>query len=568
MPGHLRSVRPTRRVRPRVRHNHAPMAVAEITPGEPRPRPLDRLARVGREARWVAAAALGFIALSIWWLAIDRRVPGGGDPGVHLETALAAAEMIRGFELGSIVDLGPYGDNFFYPPLVHLIGAIPGALGLGPVEDWATIAINLVFVPVLAAGTYLTGKLIYGARAGMLAALFALGSPIVLSLFHVFVLDAPLAAMTAITFAALLASERFSDRRWSVVAGALAGLALLTKTSAPLYLAGPLAAMLALGGWRQWRNLALAGLAALVVAGPYYLVHLSEVLDVGQESTVGTQIGEIGTAFDRDARLSTRNLSWYGWSAINEQYFVPLLLLFSAGFVLALRELRSRRHLPELLAGVVVTYVLLALVLSIRDARYIAPLVVYVAVIGTGWIVTVSGPWARRGGLAILALACAANVLASIWGGTPQLRIEAPGTDYKLGNDPGAFTFLEDRGYFVGAPLTDPLWHDLLAAAEREGVGTAEITDFEAPVWGTDPIGFSVVAADYGIRPADPAAAPADLVIRTWVSNSIYVDERGFPPACATIREGASVYDGEPLAVQVLVERRLPDGRLARWCEF
>ncbi len=51
----------------------------------------------------------------------------------------------------------------------------------------------------------------------------------VLSMFHVFLLDAPLAGSIAIAVWALLASERFSHRPQSIIAGALLGLALLIK---------------------------------------------------------------------------------------------------------------------------------------------------------------------------------------------------------------------------------------------------------------------------------------------------------------------------------------------------
>ena len=105
----------------------------------------------------------------------------------------------------------------------------------------------------------------------------------VLSLFHVFLLDAPLAGVVAIALAALLATERFPNRRASALAGALIGLTMLVKTIGPLYLLGPVAVAVAAGGWRNWRNLAIAGLALFVVAGPYYAIHLDQVLDVGQE---------------------------------------------------------------------------------------------------------------------------------------------------------------------------------------------------------------------------------------------------------------------------------------------
>ena len=155
----------------------------------------------------------------------------------------------------ALFDPGATFGDFFYPPLVHLVGGIPAALGLAA-QDWSTIALNLVFVPVLAAGCYGVGKLTYGPTAGLLAAVFALGTPMILSLFHTFLLDAPLAAMVAISLWAMLASDRFSRRRETALAGVLIGLAVLVKTPALLFLAGPGAVMLIGGGWRQWRNIA------------------------------------------------------------------------------------------------------------------------------------------------------------------------------------------------------------------------------------------------------------------------------------------------------------------------
>ena len=249
--------------------------------------------RLSRPAQVVAAVCASFIALSVWWVLYDQSIPGGGDPGTHLHTASNAADLLERGDLIGIFELGPVGDSFFYPPLVHTIGAIPAAFGLA-VGDWGVIAVNLVFVPMLAGGVYSVGKRVYSPSAGMLAALLALGTPMVLSLFHTFVLDAPLAATIAVAVAALLASERFSQRRASIVAGALIGLALLVKPAAPLYLIGPVAVMLIGGGWRQWRNLGLAALAALILAGPYYLAHLGDALDVGSGSTVGTEISATG----------------------------------------------------------------------------------------------------------------------------------------------------------------------------------------------------------------------------------------------------------------------------------
>lgn len=532
----------------------------------------ERSIRLGRraiapEAAVVALAAAVFVLLSAWWLLYDNRLPGGGDPGRHLSTTLAYADLLAAGDLGSIVSLDGDPDGFFYPPLARLVGAVPGALGLA-VEDWGTIALNLVFVPLLAAGCYGIGRRTYGPRAGMLAAIFALGSPIVLSMFHVFLLDAPLAAMVAVATWALLASERFGKRRESVLAGVLIGLAILVKTAAPLFVVGPIVVMLLGGGWRRWQNVLLMLVAALVVAAPYHLVHLDTVLDVSEQSA-GPGAG--ATAFGAYSKYSLENLVWYGWVALNIQYLAPLVGLFLVGLVAAVRELRQRPNVAELLAGLVVGYLAATLVLSIRDPRYTLPLIAFAAVIATGWIATSGRRWVRVAGSAVLAVAIAANVAAATVG-APEIKLN--GTDEGFGDlaEPGAVTFLDDRGYVVGVPRDNPLWQDLLDAAERDGLKTAAITVRESPLWGIDDLGFDVAAEQHDITTASFSETPPhhpDLRVNVWYAPDRYwVRERGLARPCGRIGDGTNAPAGsDAVAVAVSVERLGADG-YERWCEF
>ncbi len=526
---------------------------------------------VSAEAVAASAVTFVFVALSIWWLVYDKRTPGGGDPADHLRTTLQIAELLRNADFGGVADLGyNAATDRFYPPLVPLIGSSAPLLGL-VAQDWGTVTLNIVFVPLLAAGTFLAGKRVYGPMAGLLATCFVLGTPIVLSLFHVFLLDAPLAGSVAIAFAALLASERFSDRRMSILAGALIGVALLVKTIAPLYLAGPMLVILAGGGWRQWRNIGLAVLAVLIVAGPYYAIHLDDVFNVGRETTVGADIGATGSAFDRDSRISFDNLTYYAWAAINEQYFVPLLALFVVGFASAVRSLRAR-GVAELLAGVVVTYFALAVALSIRDPRYTLPLVVFVAIIATGWIATTTKVWLRRAGLALLAVAVTLNVATSLFTWVPDVRIEPPGTNYEFGIDPGSFTVVDDRGYWVGPPQPDPFWQRLFEGAERDGLKTIRFYIRQQPLfWGVDWKGLDIFGEPYGVREVTVNKAPpyeeADFRVSIWTDDSLFVGRKGLPEPCGSVDEGAGLLDGEPVATSVLVERRGPQG-FERWCDF
>jgi hypothetical protein len=521
----------------------------------------------------VALASAAFIALSVWWLLHDQRLPGAGDPGRHLSTTLGYADLFREADLAGVVTF--HGDGaFFYPPLVRWIGAIPAALGLA-VEDWGTIALNLVFVPMLAGGCYLVGRLTYGPLAGMLAAIFALGTPMILSLFHVFLLDAPLAAIVALALWALLASDRFARRRESVIAGALVGVAVMVKTTAPIFLAGPVLVMLIGGGWRRSRNLALAAVAMLVIAAPWHLFHLGDMNNLSGQAPSGFVAGGLGAGETDFFTDLLDRFAVYGWAAINLQYFVPLLILLAIGTVAALRELRTRRHLPELFAGLIVGYLIFAFAISIRDPRYTLPLIVYVAVIATGWMAVTPRPALRGAATGLLVAAVALNVAVSVTDALPTAEVSGPGDD----SDPydvtqaGEFTFLDDAGYVVGPPRPDPFWTRLFDAAERDGVRTAQVFPREAPPDGIDTIGFYVLAEQRGIREvtfARRAPRHPDLRVSTWwaTPDSYWIDEEGLPPPCAVVPDGTTAPEGSgAVPLKVAVERRRSGG-YERWCDF
>ena len=529
--------------------------------------------RVSRQAALAGLATAVFIALSIWWLLYDKRVPGGGDPGRHLSLVQTFAGWLADGDVGNFFDPGAqYGEDFFYPPLVYFVGAIPSALGLAT-EDWSMIAVNLAFVPMLTAGCFLVGRMTYGPTAGLLAVIFALATPMVLSLFHVFMLDAPLAGSVAITLWALLASDRFSRRRETVLAGALLGLATMTKTPAPLFLAGPVAVMLIGGGWRQWRNLLIGAGAALIVAGPYYLINLDSLIGTSETTTIAGNTGATGGAsLAAEPRFSFDNFAYYGWVGVNLQYFVPLLALLAVGLVSALREIRRRPYLPELVAGLVVGYLAPTLILSVRDPRYTLPLVVFVAVLATGWIAVSRGAVLAGIGAAVLAGAVVLNVGPAVIDDVPTAQVSAPGDSPADIIQPGRFTFVDGRGYVVGPPRPNPLWDRLLSAAEREGVETARILPRETPLWGTDVIGFDVLAFEYGIRgrsALEGTVPDPDLRINTWwTSDEHFVDVVGLPEPCGHVEEGSVPPPGrEPVQLAVAVERRVGD-HYERWCDF
>ena len=92
---------------------------------------------------WIATAlGAAFVALSVWWLLYDNRLPGAGDPGRHILEAFGLRDDLEGFDL-----LAPLtwesGTDFNYPPLVRSIGATVALVGLR-LYDWGPIALNLI----------------------------------------------------------------------------------------------------------------------------------------------------------------------------------------------------------------------------------------------------------------------------------------------------------------------------------------------------------------------------------------------------------------------------------------
>ena len=142
-------------------------------------------------------------------------------------------------------------------------------------------------------------------------------------MFHSFMVDTPQAAMVAVSVWAILASRRFERPGVSIAAGALCGLAMLTKQTSVVFLAGILAAVLVRGGWRNWRGVLGLAIALGVVAGPWYVYHWSAM------TSTFTSIGQLYVdPLQSPPRWSARSIGWYFWNLVNQQIGLPLAIAF------------------------------------------------------------------------------------------------------------------------------------------------------------------------------------------------------------------------------------------------
>ncbi len=500
----------------------------------PSSRGLIRFPPVSREARWVWVAVALFIAMSVWWLISDTRVPDW-DTGAHeyavylFRTQLSQGHLANWFT-----------GYYTYAPLTYLVGAVASLIaGFHPMV--LVLSSNVVFVPLLAFGCFGTARIAYGPRAGVLAAVVALGSPMFISMMHEYELETGEAAMVAVSVWAILASRRFERVGIAALAGVLSGLALMTKQTAPIFLAGLVLLALIRGGWRNWRGLIAAGVAVAVVAGPWYIYHWTELhgtLTTFTSSPSGNTSGGY-SLLQQPPRLSIRNFGWYGWDLINEQVLTPFTVLFVIGVVLAVvrvvrRGVTAASVEPELLGGLIVSYLGMTYV-TFKDPRYTLPMLVYVAVFATGWIANLTLPRLRRWlSAGVVALAAVYFVGLSAGIGS-AVRIPLPGKQENMLYQ-WQLTMYETDGWVRGEPQ-----HDANVPALMDGLRRAGIRAVALSV-GPNPIDFNswglmTLAEAHGLLIA-PAAIPADqqadLILGPPGSAG--------PPPCQRLSDGSGIY--------------------------
>jgi 4-amino-4-deoxy-L-arabinose transferase-like glycosyltransferase len=495
-------------------------------------------------AAWGAiGVTLLFIGLTCWWLAVDRAMPYS-DASVHLSTAFTFHDQLRDGDL-----LGPFEYRFIYPPLTPFVGALGIFIG-GRNVAAPIVTENLVYVPLLALGCYHVGRLAFSRQAGLLAVVFALGAPLIAEQFHVFMIDAPLAALVATAVWLVLASDRFRRRDLALAAGIVTGLGMISKQSFPLYLAGLIVIVLVRGGgWRNVRGLALFALGAILVAGPWYGYQHTILSDFAEVAGAGATV----PALARPPLLTRANFEWYFWALVNGLLFVPLLAFATVGVASAAARTALRRTrgagVPELLGGLAGAWLALT-VMPHHDVRYTEPLIVYLAVLGTGWIVLLR-PYARAAATAALGLAVIAATLGATFGvGHPSNAILPGNREGPLGEGVPPlrhWTVYANTDFMVSGPRRAGDILGLLEAMRADGVRQVAWSAGSAPLWYVDFNHHGLLTFTQIAELEQPNAIDTSR-LRPEEVFLLFGSLPGDAPPCVQLREHAGVWAlrGEP----------------------
>lgn len=490
-----------------------------------------------------------FMAITYWWLSRDLSTPSG-DPGSHLLWSNSYRDLLASWSIGEMMTA-----REMYPPLTYVIGGLSALVG-GIGVTAPIVGQNLVYVPLLALGCYQTGRLVQDRRTGFLAVVFVLGTPLVIEQFHVFMLDAPVTALVAVSVWLILASERFSRVGIALVAGIAVGLGMETKETFALYVVGLLAVVLLRGGWRNWRGVAVFAGAALAVCAPWYVMNLSGASLWASEGWGGAQhIGAISVLPQAKPPLvSFANLTWYGWAMLNGVLFAPLTAYVAVGVVRAVRAARRRRATalnglsPELLGGLAGGWLCIML-MPHHDLRYVMPLLVFLAVLGTAWIGQL-GHRPRIVATALLACAVVATTLGVSFGVGSEVRLRLTGDAPVFARHRGLpprneITIYADSAFRVSGPRREDDVFAFFQSLRREGIVEIswewEDAPFDDPVFDLQGLLLfsSVSGRESEQDPAWPGPDPRDVVLERGPLSG---PNRPSTSPCLRLSDGTGVW--------------------------
>jgi hypothetical protein len=193
---------------------------------------------------------------------------------------------------------------------------------------------------------------------------------------------------------------------------------------------------------------------------------------------------------------------------------------------------------PELLGGLLVSWVAITLIRH-KDVRFMLPALVYLAVLGTGWIAT-ARPRVRVAATAAVGVTLVVDFLAVSIGIGHAVRIALPGAPANSGLYTRQITLYSPDGYIRGGPESEGDILGLMRGLKRAGVRTITFEAASTDVSDFTTYGLTVRAIQAGLRPTArydlQALGPHDgFMLRR-------VPQPGDPAPCQRLRDGSGVY--------------------------
>ncbi|MFH2145800.1 MAG: glycosyltransferase family 39 protein [Candidatus Omnitrophota bacterium] len=299
-----------------------------------------------------------------------------------------------------------FSDNPSWPKSVYAVASLVNVLfGRG-----ANVSINsnLIYLSVLIAAVYLLGKEYGGNDAGLTAAAFIGLYPVVWGLSRKFGLDLPLTAFAAVCVYALIKTDGFKNRFFSVLFGIFLGAAMLIKLQAAIFVAGPLGYVVSreLGYFLKHRQTPTKAQSGVLRGRLSNLVVALALAGAVSSFWWFFNFSLIWKSFFRHCRGDIPVIVWQlrrGMNACRWMFFyaretiINISPLFLAVFAVAAAKLVINRvkKINMLLVWIALPYIIFTLITVKRD-RYLIPALPAIAVLSAVGIGSFKPAWIKK----------------------------------------------------------------------------------------------------------------------------------------------------------------------------
>jgi len=362
---------------------------------------------------WLLFFALALYVALVAWL-VERAPPfTGTDPAVHLWDGLIYQNLVHwlpNFDLNQAIQILGRSEAFpllrpsgIYPPFVSIIMAASYEVFGRSVQSG--IYANFAFLGILGFSVFNIAKEFAGRMAAWIAVGGLLLTPSLLEQTTEAMVELPTAAMLALLLVTVFRSNFFAVKKYSLAAGLVFGLGLLTKLNFVIF-----ATPVIIFAFIQCENAAarknalygasLAFVIGLAYFGPLLPVLLPKYAFYAAESAAGNIVDSLA---DR--------LVFYFWSLPKLFTFIHIgLILFG------LYAIWSKWRTPKggLLAVSVFAPVIIYILIPNAQDRFIFPLLGQVCVLSSLALVTINKSLYRSlvvgicaAGLSVLFIKCA-----------------------------------------------------------------------------------------------------------------------------------------------------------------
>lgn len=323
------------------------------------------------------------------WLNLNFRPPHW-DMGRHLWNSLVYKSFFDNFFGGNFSNILNIVFHYsYYPPFLYCL-TYPLYIFFGSGINSAVL-VNAIFILILTFSVYGIGKYLYNRKIGLLSALLVFSTPMMISQFKEYQLDAPLAAIVALSLFFFFKTEEFSKRNWCVLLGFSLGLGMLLKWTFVAFLAAPIIYFLTLKfiglikskkSWFKfsvWKNEFILFGVAFLVFGPWYVRNIKKLLVDFSKNGVSQAL------IEGDPVTFPANLVWQINNLINNHLYFIIFLLFLVGLVISIFNKEARKKNSPLIVFIAAGFTIFT-ILPNKDARYILSLIPLISIISVFWI--------------------------------------------------------------------------------------------------------------------------------------------------------------------------------------